>query len=189
MVLKKQIQAVLQREYKGPKVGYGEVDILKAVLAIGKSPGPLGRNKLGQLIGLGQGEVKTLISRLKESGLITVDASGCEFTKKGMKEFDSVSKAIPFLSQVSAQELRLGKFVWALLIRGKQAKIRKGIEQRDAAIIAGASGAVTVVYSSGRFLIPDGMEREGTTCTDCEALGPENLGQQSDQMCNRRRAM
>ncbi len=140
------------------------------MFAIGRSPISLGRNKLGQLIGLGQGEVKTLISRLKEHDLITVNARGCIFTEKGIREFHSISNAIPFSSHVGAEGLKLGKSNWAVLIRGKQRKINKGIEQRDAAIKAGASGAVTVVYSSGRFMIPDGVER--IKWTDCEALGP-----------------
>ncbi len=77
------LQSVLRRDYKGPRAGYGEVEVLKAVLAIGNSPVALGRNRLSQLIGLGQGEVKTLISRLKDNGLITVEAHGCEFTQRG----------------------------------------------------------------------------------------------------------
>ena len=53
MALKKQIQAVIASDYRGPKAGYGEVDVLKALWAIGKSRSSVGRHKLGQADGTG----------------------------------------------------------------------------------------------------------------------------------------
>src|SRR5580693_7623110 len=102
MALKKQIQAVIASDYRGPKAGYGEVDVLKALWAIGKSRSSVGRHKLGQLTGLGQGEVRTLISRLKDNGLIAVDSKGITFAEKGKKEFDSISRSLPYSSAVDA---------------------------------------------------------------------------------------
>lgn len=169
--MKKQIRAVLESEYKGPRASYGEVDVLKAMFAIGNSPTNLGRLKLGQLVGLGQGEIRTLISRLKGSGLIYVDSRGCAFTEKGKREFDAISKAVPFSSPVQARELSLGKFAWSVLVRGRESKVRKGIEQRDASIRAGATGALTVVFSRNRFMVPS-MDGSSGSSADCEAMGP-----------------
>src|SRR5579862_5089664 len=146
--LKKQIQAVLASDYRGPRAAYGEVDVLKALLAIGNSNSSMGRFRLGQITGLGQGEVRTLISRLKETNLITVDSKGCNLTEKGRKKFDSISKAIPYSAAVEAVDLDLGKHAWAVIVRGKRSNIKKGLEQRDASIRAGATGALTVIYSS-----------------------------------------
>ena len=73
MALKKEIQAVLASDYRGPKAANGEVDIMRALFAIGKSDTNLGRAKLGQATGLGQGEVRSLIARVKTSGLKEVD--------------------------------------------------------------------------------------------------------------------
>ncbi|MGI0091779.1 MAG: DUF4443 domain-containing protein [Nitrososphaerales archaeon] len=171
MALKRQIQAVLAADYRGPKASYSEVDILKALSAIGKSETNLGRTRLGQLIGLGQGEVRTLISRLKSNGLIIVDAKGCAFTEKGKKEFDAVSKSLPYSSKVEAKSLGLGRFTWSITVRNAESKIRNGIEQRDASVRAGASGALTVIYSSGKFMIPS-ADKKSAGAADCEALGP-----------------
>ncbi len=165
--LRKQIQAILTSDYRGPRVSYGEVDVLKALFAIGNSESSLGRFKLGQTTGLGQGEVRTLIARLKDAGLITVDSRGCALTEKGRRRFESISRAIPKSSFVQAKELDLGRYSWYVIVRDLEAKVRKGLEQRDASIRAGATGALTVVYSEGRFLIPT----DGAT-EDCEAMGP-----------------
>ena len=169
MALKKQIQSVLASDYRGPKAAYGEVEILKALFAIGKSETNLGRARLGQLTGLGQGEIRTLIARLKASGLIMVDAKGCALTEKGRKEFSLVSRALPYSSLVEARPLGLGKCAWSIVLRTNDSKIRSGIEQRDASIRVGAGGALTVIYSSDRFVIP-GVEKKSEG--DCEALGP-----------------
>jgi hypothetical protein len=165
--LKKQIQTVLASDYRGPRPAYGEVDVLKALFAIGNSSSGLGRFKLGQVIGLGQGEVRTLISRLRDANLVSVDSKGCVLTEKGRKRFDSISRAIPYSSTVDADDLDLGKFAWSVVVRDKQAKVKKGLEQRDASIRAGATGALTVIYSGGRFKIPSETQPE-----DCEAVGP-----------------
>ena len=165
--LKKQIQAVLASDYRGPRPAYGEVDVLKALFAIGRSSSGLGRFKLGQVVGLGQGEVRTLISRLKDANLIAVDSKGCTLTEKGRTEFDSISRAIPYSSTVEARDLDLGKFAWSVIVSNKEIKIKKGLEQRDASIKAGATGALTVIYTAGRFKIPSEKKPE-----DCEVLGP-----------------
>ena len=169
MTLKRQIQAVLVSDYRGPKAAYGEVDVLRALFAIGKSETNLGRARLGQVTGLGQGEIRTLIARLKTSGLILVDAKGCSLTEKGKKEFSAASKSLPYSSLVEARPLGLGKCAWSTIVRTSESRIRSGIEQRDASIRVGAGGALTVIYSQDKFMIP-GVEKKADA--DCEALGP-----------------
>jgi hypothetical protein len=165
--LRKQIQSVLVSDYRGPRASYSEVDVLKALVAIGNSPTSVGRFKLGKLTSLGQGEVRTLIARLKEAGLISVDSRGCTLREKGRKKFESISKSLPFSEAVDAKDLDLGKFTWYVILRDREGKLRKGLEQRDASVRAGATGALTVVYTRNKFKIP-GDE----SAVDCEAMGP-----------------
>jgi hypothetical protein len=123
------------------------------------------------LTGLGQGQIRTLIARLKESNLILVDAKGTSLTEEGRKEFLHVKRALPYSSLVEARPLGLGKSAWAIIVREKENRIRSGIEQRDASIRVGAGGALSVIYSSNKFMIP-GVAR--TQDADCEALGPSD---------------
>lgn len=151
-------------EYRGPRAGFTDAHVLRTLILIGENES-IGRGKLGQLLDIGQGEVRTLIKRLRERGWIAVGEEGCTLTKDGEERFKVLSRMIPWRGRVNGSPLQLGKDCFALLVRGRSTKVRKGIEQRDAAIKAGASAALTVIYSDGKFMIPS--ER-----TDCESDGP-----------------
>jgi hypothetical protein len=158
------LREVLDSDYKGPRAVFTEVHVLKALVAIGKS-GKVGRGRLGTLTGLGQGEVRTLIKRLKDNQLIVVETDGCRLSKKGEKEYAKLSSLLLWSGPVNARTLGLGAKCWAVLVSGAEKAVRYGIEQRDAAIKAGADGAFTSVFKSGRFMVPG----EGA---DCEKDGP-----------------
>ena len=161
------LRDVLSSEYKGPRAVFSEVHVLKAILAIGAA-GAVGRGRLGSLVGLGQGEVRTLIKRMKENDLILIQPDGCRLSKKGEREFQKLKEKIPWSSRVEAKSLGIGDECAAVLVRGAGQNVRKGIEQRDAAVRVGAIGAFTALFSKGRFTIPG----EGT---DCERDGPRGL--------------
>jgi hypothetical protein len=151
--------SLVETGYKGPRAGFGEAQVLKAILEIG-SIGNVGRGRLAKLLDLGSGEARTLIRRLKASGLVRVDANGCSLARSGMKRFKAIRGAIPWSSEVPGSLLGIGERSYALILRKPRSKIRKGIEQRDAAIKAGAIGALSVVFKSGKFFVP----YEGVNC-------------------------
>jgi predicted transcriptional regulator len=158
------LSKVLAYDYKGPRITFNEVHVIKAIMTIGKSEF-VGRGKLASLLNMGQGEVRTLIRRLREEELIVIGTSGCELTNEGREEYNSIMKIVPWSANVSAERLGIGPHCWAAIVRGRSKKVRLGIEQRDAAIRAGALGAVTVIFASGRFRIP-------SEWTDCEKVSP-----------------
>jgi Domain of unknown function (DUF4443) len=161
------LREVLSSEYKGPRAVFSEVHVLRAILAIGAG-GAVGRGRLGSLVGLGQGEVRTLIKRMKEKELIVIDPEGCKLSRKGEREFQKLKKKVPWSSPVDAKSLGIGDKCSAVLVRETAGKVRKGIEQRDAAIRVGAVGAYTALFTGGRFTLPG----EGG---DCEKDGPWEL--------------
>jgi hypothetical protein len=161
------LREVLSSDYKGPRAVFSEVHVLKAILAIGSS-GAVGRGRLGSLVGLGQGEVRTLIKRMRENDLILIQPDGCRLSRKGEREFLKLKEKIPWSSRVEAKSLGIGDECAAVLVRGAGKSVKKGIEQRDAAVRVGAIGAFTALFSKGRFTIPG----EGT---DCEKDGPRGL--------------
>ena len=117
---------------------------------------------------MGQGEVRTLIKRLKENDLIVIEPDGCKLSSKGEKEFLKLKEKIPWTSDVQAKSLGIGDICSAVLVRGAAKNLRKGIEQRDAAIRVGAVGALTAIFTRSRFTLPG----EGT---DSEKNGPAEL--------------
>lgn len=165
--LTQSLRDVLSADYRGPRAVFSEVHVLKAILAIGEA-GSVGRGRLGSLVGLGQGEVRTLIKRLKENQLIVIEAEGCKLSRKGEREYRTLKEKIAWSSMVDAASLGIGSECAAVLVRGGGANVRKGLEQRDAAVRAGALGALTALFSRGRFTLPgDG--------TDVEKGGPRGL--------------
>jgi hypothetical protein len=161
------LRDVLSADYKGPRAMFSEVHVLKAILTVG-TEGAVGRGRLGSLVGLGQGEVRTLIKRMKENDLIVIEPEGCRLSKKGEKEFQRLEQRIPWSSSVPAGSLGVGPECAAVLVRGGGGKVRRGIEQRDAAVRVGAIGALTAIFTRGRFTLPG----EGV---DCEKEGPRGL--------------
>ncbi len=161
------LREVLSSEYKGPRAVFSEAHVLKAMLSIG-AVGAVGRGKLGSLVGLGQGEVRTLIKRLKENDLIVIGAKGCELSRKGEREFLKLKQKLPWSSQVRAGSLGIGDECAAVLVRGAGRDLRRGIEQRDAAVRVGAVGALTALFTRGRFRLPGEV-------ADCESDGPREL--------------
>jgi hypothetical protein len=158
------LREVLDSDYRGPRAVFTQVHVVKALIAIGRT-GAVGRGKLGTVTGLGQGEVRTLIRRLKDNDLIVIEANGCALSKKGEREYVKIASLLVWSSPVDAKSLHIGMRCWAVAVSGALKKVRYGIEQRDAAIKAGADGAFTAIFRTGRFSVPG----EGT---DCERNGP-----------------
>jgi hypothetical protein len=161
------LRDVLSSDYKGPRAVFSEVHVLKAILVIG-SAGAVGRGRLGSLVGLGRGEVRTLIKRMKEKDLIVIAPEGCKLSRKGEREFQRLREKVPWSSSVAAKSLGIGDECSAVLVRGAAKNVRRGIEQRDAAVRVGANGAFTAIFAKGRFTLPGEGE-------DCEKDGPREL--------------
>lgn len=114
----------------------------------------IGRNKLSKELALGEGATRTLIERLKDRGLITADRAGCALSKKGETMWSALHAAFPRKTTLRKSKLTLGSFNVAILVREGASKVRSGMEQRDAALMAGAKGATTLVCASGRLTVP-----------------------------------
>lgn len=156
--------AIKSSEYRGPRAGFSDAHVVKAIIEIGER-NKLGRTRLASLLDLGQGEVRTLLKRLKENDLIEIVSDGCELSPLGKKNYREIANSVPWRSAVDGSSLGIGAHCWAIVVRGKTSKVLRGLEQRDAAIRMGATGALTVIYSAKKFKIPS----EGA---DCEASGP-----------------
>ena len=56
---------------------------------------PLGRNKLAEKLNVGDGAVRTIISRLKDAELIETSKEGCNLTKKGSEVWRKFEEIFP----------------------------------------------------------------------------------------------
>lgn len=135
---------------KGPEPRFGEEHLWEALEQIGES-GVIGRKKISQKLDIGEGSTRTVLKILKEKGLIKSTPQGHSLTETGEKELSKrQSKMVP----LEAEDLTVGDFDIAILVRGGTSKIKQGIKQRDEAIKAGAKGATVLEYISGELQTP-----------------------------------
>ena len=111
----------------------------------------MGRQRLTNSLGLGEGSVRTIIGILSEKGLVKADEAGMRLSSAGDK---AVQEAGFSVATVNARGLCVGECDVAVLVRGRFGGVRDGLRQRDEAVKAGAAGATTLVYRKGRLFMP-----------------------------------
>ncbi len=124
---------------------------------------PLGRNKLAEKLNVGDGAVRTIISRLREANLIETSKTGCGLTAKGQAVWHQFKEVFPVQMDLVQTELNPKECNHAFLIKNCGEKVHTGINQRDAAIIAGARKALVMVYKNGHLRIEsvsDNLEKQ-----------------------------
>ena len=112
------------------------------------------RNLLCQELALGEGSIKTLVKHLKTKGLIQSTKRGTTMTEKGRKITSEILLLIPRETTIPKCSIALGKFNYAVLVKGFSFAVKLGIEQRDEAIRIGALGATTLLFNDGKFIMP-----------------------------------
>jgi hypothetical protein len=114
----------------------------------------VGRLKLGKDLCLGEGEARTLVKHMKNEGLIQISKPGMSLSMKGTKLLSSLRTLLSKQVEVPSTSLTVGKFNVAIRVRGLRDYVKYGLEQRDAAIIAGAKGATTLIFAKSRLSMP-----------------------------------
>jgi predicted transcriptional regulator len=148
---KQSLEKLGKEKAPGPNPSFSTFHFLRAIELIAEKS--IGRNKLAQELGIGEGATRTLIGRLKDEGLASISKTGCILTDKGQElwgEYRSIIKK----TRVEKNELTFAEYSYAVLITKSGHKVRTGMEQRDAAIMAGAKGATTILLKKGQLVFP-----------------------------------
>ncbi len=122
----------------GPFAHFSEYEMVKALLEINKRP--LGRAGIMHALALGEGSTRTLMNKLKEIGLVKSSTKGLVLSEEGKQFVKNILKMISGPARVKFIDHSV-----ALRIKKSAEKIKYGIEQRDAAVKAGADGALVLV--------------------------------------------
>ncbi|MFP3985076.1 MAG: DUF4443 domain-containing protein [Candidatus Bathyarchaeia archaeon] len=150
--LKQVLRELVGAKALGPSPSFSAVHVLKALELIAEKP--VGRNRLSKDLALGQGATRTLIERLKEKDLISVDRAGCILSKRGERVWRALRKVFPRKIVLRQSGLTVGRFNVAILVKNCGGRVRFGLEQRDAALMSGAEGATTLVFRDGKLAVP-----------------------------------
>jgi len=134
----------------GPMFRFSDANIYWAlhVLSDGRR---VGRKKLSEMVGIGEGSMRRIIDTLKEWNFIIVKQTGITITKAGQT----------FLTQIPIRVVdvelggsTVGDYSQSVLVLGVSDKVYNGMQQRDAGIKVGATGCTTVVIRDGVLMIP-----------------------------------
>jgi predicted transcriptional regulator len=152
----------------GPSATFSVFHIYTALQLMAEKP--IGRSKLASGLNVGEGVIRTIIGRLKDAGLIITSKKGCKLTSKGLKVWKDAESVFRKKVELGENELSLGKYNFAFLVKNHGDKVRSGLEQRDASVVAGAKGATAIVCKTGNLII---ASVSGTAAKDY----PEIAGQ------------
>jgi len=147
------IQALTQIPSAGPSPSFSYPHVCFVLLLIGDNK-TVGRIQLSRKLGLGEGAIRTIIRHLSRAGLARNTRQGCTLTPKGISLHKHLRASISETYVVDARQLSLDDSSTAILVRGAAERVTQGIEQRDAAVRAGATGACTMLVRDGGFVMP-----------------------------------
>ncbi|HEY3094424.1 MAG TPA: DUF4443 domain-containing protein [Nitrososphaera sp.] len=150
-----------------------------AALQLIKRTGRTSRDELSSDLALGEGTVRTLVKHLKMNGLVQTSNGGTKMTGKGKGICEGLLSAMPSELSLPRCSVALGRFNYAVLVKEFGFAVRSGIEQRDAAIKMGATGATTLLFKENKFIMPasshDSLKKEPRVCRMLiEKLKPED---------------
>ena len=175
--LKKFIQGIAGKKAPGPSTSFTVFHIFLALELLSKQP--LGRNKLAKKLNVGDGAVRTIISRLREAKLIQTSKEGSTLTRKGSETWRLFEQVFPKRLEMAKNELSESEFNFAFLVKNCGSEVKSAIDLRDAAIIAGARKALVATFKDGHLRIEsvsDCIEKDYPTAATqiIENLAPEN---------------
>lgn len=151
------LRKISERLAPGRSPSYMEAHVLKALELVSEQV--IGRAALGRQLGFGEGTARTMVKHLREAGLIEVTRRGISLTELGGRMLTQLRGTISRGAEAPKSGHTVGTYNHAVLVKRGADHIRLGVEQRDAALMAGAEGATTLLFDGIHFHMP-GMETE-----------------------------
>ena len=119
----------------------------------------IGRYRLAQKFALTKASVRTILQKLAAEDLIEagrgVGRRGSRITQKGHEAATKINEQIvPTKLVTLPDDVKIGEHHCALWIKTPR-DINLGIRQRDLALFAGGTGAITLIPKEGKLYFPD----------------------------------
>lgn len=134
----------------GPMFRFSDANIYWALhlLSDGRR---IGRKKLAEMVGVGEGSMRRIIDTLRDWNFVSVKQTGITITKTGQTFLNQIPVRVV---NVELSESTVGEYSQSILVLGVSDKVYNGMQQRDAGIKVGATGCTTVVIRDGALMIP-----------------------------------
>lgn len=147
------LKRLVTPDLAGPVPAFTLTHVVRALQIIGERSG-IGRKRLSELLGIGEGSVRTLLQRLQDARLVQTTREGCRLTGEGERLHRLLRERISPPTETKLRGVWEYPYTLAVVVRRRAEAIRRGIEQRDAAIREGADAAMTLIYRGGELLMP-----------------------------------
>ena len=111
----------------------------------------IGRKRLAEEVGVGEGSMRRILDTLKEWEFIMIKQTGITITKAGM----SFLEQIPIRPvDIKMEGSVIGDYQQGVLVLNCADKVLNGMEQRDVGIKVGATGCTTLIIRDGVLMVP-----------------------------------
>ncbi|NLN71951.1 MAG: hypothetical protein GX137_04075 [Thermoplasmatales archaeon] len=129
---------------------FNDADVYWAlhVLSDGKR---MGRKRLAEALGIGEGSVRRIVDTLRDWEMISVHQTGITITRSGLGFLAELPVKV---LDISLGDSVVGDCQQSILVYGVGSKIENGMQQRDVGIRVGALGCTTVVMRDEVLMIP-----------------------------------
>ncbi|KUL05581.1 MAG: hypothetical protein PWQ88_747 [Candidatus Methanomethylophilaceae archaeon] len=111
----------------------------------------LGRKRLAEMVGIGEGSMRRIIDTLRDWEMVDVKQNGVKISREGLGFLNELPIKV---LDISIGDLVVGRYQQAILVKGVAHKIENGMQQRDAGIRAGSEGCTTILYRDGVLMMP-----------------------------------
>ena len=177
--LKKQIailQSIVSRKGSSKILTFSIPHVFKALQLLYKDRF-VSRSTFCKQLHIGEGAVKTLILHMKAQKIVDSTRAGTYLTEKGKKFTKTIIEVIADECVIQESTIFNGKCNHSILIKNQAKIIKTGLEQRDFAILYGASIALTLIYHNGQFSFPgeqkNALINDKKTLADLMSMNPE----------------
>ena len=134
----------------GPMFRFTDANVYWAlhILSDGKR---MGRKRLADEIGVGEGSMRRILETLRQWEMITIKQTGITITRSGLGFLSEIPIRVV---DIDVRDAIVGDYSQAIVVYGVGKKIENGMQQRDAGIKVGATGCTTIVIRNGVLTIP-----------------------------------
>ncbi len=111
----------------------------------------IGRKRLSEMVGIGEGSMRRIIDALRDMELISIKQTGVAITEKGIDFLEDIPIRV---IDLDAGDSVAGEETQGLLVLGVSDKVHNGMQQRDAGIKVGATSCTTFVIRNSVLMVP-----------------------------------
>lgn len=148
----KTLQKIVSRKRTSKALTFSIPHVLKSILLLSKQK-YVSRTTFCDELHIGEGAVRTLISHLKEHEFADSIKAGTFLTTRGKNFAKKFQDAMPYQTFLKKCCLTNGNYNCAIILRKEQVQnIGNGMQQRDYAILYGASDSLTLRFKKGEFV-------------------------------------